>query len=603
MNKSFYNNSYKDYTKLLNISIEENKFLFSYILLQEFIKEIISIEMAFIMFDPEPNSKKHNNFKSSIDLEKNLNSDVENENEIPLTTNDVINIINKTLDNNTNDINYEEEIELNEIKNDIENLHLNDIFLKELEKEENIQNEDSDDVMRNIEDINDVILKSIQQNFSKQYSLDLDQFKESFSMESESQCNKTSTSINYPMYISTDSSSANINRSNELNITQEIKKMNALFNTSTISDVVNPFEYESLILDNSITNTNDTSDVSCFMKLKKNSSGSFLYEDDLADSHYMFDDSHRKSSTFKSDILNVPSVTAENGIVEEIDEVSINKLQNKMEINKTETSHSLSMNQNGKELQIPLVSETNTEYYKYLKELPDSPVLPSTLLKTNNDSGSSSTGSLIDPMENEDDLAYLEYLEKVSNNEKYKKLKIDNSSRNDQRINNEKVNNPCNNNIIISEKEKDNVNEFESKLDQENEEIISCSSPTAASINSLSVNDIDNKDIKDRNEEEEEEGEGGGKEVEVTKNKKNLKTRLNNNVEKFFSHQKQKINSFFNHKNNIIEPEIDQVNIPTHQNDTKDSINYDSSYTEFYSETFDESSFLKKNLNTGFGYF
>jgi len=575
-NKSFYSNmTYKDYTKLLDITYEENQFLFSYILLQEFIKEIISVEMAFIMFDTEPETKNsHPEIAISESFGKEVDSEVKSIESESMSTSDVLNIIDAVLIKDK-DIQGAEK-ELKEIHKEIKKLHLDEAFLKELEKEEN-KEEDADEVMKNIEETNDVIMKSIQQNFSKQYLFEDDQFSDSVSHINKTQtitADNISCSLDLFGNISHDTTTSNENN-NELNITQEIKKLNALFNNGTINDLGNPFDYESFFIENSITNS--TNDLSSIMNLRRNSSGSFLYDGDTI-GNYAFNSSRRKSSLMKH-----PTTTVE----DEIQEVDFDRVvYRKFDEDNLNTSSPVMKKQNSNEIQIPsLVSESNSEYYKYLKELPSSPVLPPTLLKTNDDDHSSPSGSFIDPMENEDDLAYLEYLENLSFDSKTKRKeeKLNNSSSKKENGNKEKIRN--------------------AKMEDEFKR--NSSSPTITSVNSL-INDIDDENkskFNDKNNENDDEDDGNENEnIESSKNGKNLKSRINNNVEKFFTNQKQKINSIFNHKSNTVKPEIvDDDN--TYISVKKDESNiYDSSYTEYYSETFNESSFLKKNLNSGFGY-
>ncbi|ORX87716.1 hypothetical protein BCR32DRAFT_289197 [Anaeromyces robustus] len=624
LNKSFYTNAFKDYTKLLNISYKENQFLFSFILLQEFIKEIISIEMAFIMFDPEPEIKSKHDIKA-VDIpnkKMNYENNIQKESSTPIAaTSEVLNIIDHALQNNESSLYGEKE--LMNLKKEMNNLHLDKEFIKELEKEEN---KEDDDVMKNIEDINDIIMKSIQRNFSDQYLLDLDQDKEE---DNDCQSNKADVDVSINYQLSGDTSYSS-HRNSEMNISEEIKKLNALFNNS---DIANPFDYESFFLENSVTNTNPSmSDISYNLNLRKNSSGSFWYDVDSSDNQYIYH--HRKSSLMKGDV-NRPSSSVTG--IDEIQQEDFNQSLLQKEIDEDNlilsSSETLVKKSNEKELQIPLVSESNTEYYKYLKELPSSPVLPPTLLKTNNDNHSSSSGSLIDPLENEDDLAYLDYLEKLTLDEKHKskskngkiKNKNYNIYNNKDKNKDKNKNKNDNKNKKVDDKDENNNNESnngsETEKEKDNEEIISCS-PTVATITSL--DDINNLDINEEDKEiidDEKQEKGKNKDNDSLKsknnnnnnnnnsNKKNLKSFLNN---KFFSNPKQKINSIFNHKNKIIEPEIinveDNMNLDLQLNNnneedtSKDNIYYDSSYTEFYSETFDESSFLKKNLNTGFGY-
>jgi len=601
-NKSFYNCSYKDYTKLLNISHEENQFLFSYILLQEFIKEIISIEMAFIMFDPEQNSNKHQHRVDALQelrlkFAKDEVESIKEEN--PLETSDVLNIIDKALND---EVDYhKEEKEFKEIQREMQRLNINETFLRELEKEENKEEEDSEGVMKNIEDINDVILKSIQQNFSEKYSFDEDMFKEGFSFANESQGNTTTvTGVTSNMNCSLDlfgniSGDSTSLKNGELNITQEIKKLNALFNNNddiNVSDIVNPFDYESLLMENSMTT--NTSDMSYLMNLRKNSSGSFLYDGDVAGNSYMFGS---VSGRRKSSIMRAGLPTTASTVEDEIEEEDFNRIMNnnhEEEINTT-PKHS-SKKQNEKELQIPLVSESNTEYYKYLKELPASPVLPATLLKPSNDGHSSSSDSLLSPLDNEEDLEYLEYLEKVTQNDKNKKkAEKEEEERFEMEAEADEEDEGEENEEEEEEEEEDdgsridNEEELEDEFERESEEIVSCSSPTVGTANSVNINDIEDDEDTEKNL-------CDSKDSSSKKSKKNLK--------KFFSNQKQKINSIFNHRSNIVQPEDNDLNrnyiLSVKEDESKDY--YDSSYTEFYSETFDETSFLKKNLNTGFGY-
>ncbi|ORX55504.1 hypothetical protein BCR36DRAFT_347459 [Piromyces finnis] len=575
LNKSFYNCSFKDYTKLLNISYEENQFLFSYILLQEFIKEIISIEMAFIMFDSKHESKEEKNKVKSLKL-RNINDNIKSKDEEnQMNCSDIINIIDKALEDK---IDYhKEEKEIKEIQKEIEKLQLNEIFIKELEKEKSKE----DGVMKSIEEINDTIINSIQQNFSEKYILESeDLLKENFSFINKSQdtattITGTTSNINYSLdlfgNISNDTS---ISKTTELNITQEIKKLNALFNNNdniNMSDVVNPFEYESLLMENSVTaNNSDIYEIN----LKKNSSGSFWCDINNTDNSFMFgsNSDDRKNSIKKTDFP-----TTVFNLENEIEEEDFNRIihtKNEKDEREFNISKFSSKKQNEKELQIPLVSETNTEYSRYLNELPASPVLPATLLKANNGEHSSSSNSLLDPIEDEEDLVYLEYLENLTQNNKSKK-NSENLEEKDIEIKEENDD---------DESKYEDEEEIENELEKENEKIISCnSSPTEGTVNILIMNDIEETESTEKDN------------SSSKKSKKSLKN--------FLSNQKQKINSIFNHKNNIVEPETSEINSST-LSDKKDEFkeNSEISYNEFYSETFDESYFLKKNLNNGFGY-